>query len=122
MQAYRLPSDIGFSSLEGYIDAAFAGFVIDLLPDSTPLTRSSFIDAVYSSELVAFQGLRFGPFGTSLCTPHTYVVALMRCTQHDVLEVVGAGNVAHALCALSCGLMWPPGWRASAIRASTKRG
>jgi hypothetical protein len=65
-------SDIGFASLEGYINAAFAEQVLDLLSTSANQTGKNFVDAIYSRELFAFQGLRFGAFGDTACTKNTY--------------------------------------------------
>ena len=77
MQTYASQADIGFSSLEGYIEASFAEQVLDLLPTSGNQTGEAFVDAIYSRELFAFQGLRFGPFGNTVCTRNTYVVPIV---------------------------------------------
>lgn len=71
MQTYASQADIGFSSLEGYIEASFAEQVLDLLPTTGNQTGQAFVDAIYSRELFAFQGLRFGPFGNTVCTRNT---------------------------------------------------
>ncbi len=65
------------ASLEGYIEASFAEQVLDLLPASSNQTGKAFVDAIYSRELFAFQGLRFGPFGNTVCTRNTYVVPIV---------------------------------------------
>jgi len=70
MQAFSAAEYIGFASLEGYIGAAFALQVLDLLPE-TNRTSQQFVEAIYSRELFAFQGLRLGPFGDTTCTRNT---------------------------------------------------
>lgn len=71
MQSFSTAEYIGFASLEGYIGAAFALQVLDLLPATSNPTGQQFLDAIYSRELVAFQGLRLGPFGNTVCTRNT---------------------------------------------------
>jgi hypothetical protein len=92
MQTYASQADIGFSSLEGYIEASFAEQVLDLLPTSGNQTGEAFVDAIYSRELFAFQGLRFGPFGNTVCTRNTYVVL----TSSSIFAATRTSTTAHA--------------------------
>lgn len=72
MAAASATDDIGFSSLEGYISAMFAGQVLGLLPTTSNQTGDDFVDAVYTRELFSFQGIRLGSFGNDACTKNTY--------------------------------------------------
>jgi hypothetical protein len=119
MQTYASQADIGFSSLEGYIEASFAEQVLDLLPTTGNQTGQAFVDAIYSRELFAFQGLRFGPFGNTVCTRNTYVVPIVIhfAPRHTHTRHTHT-HTTHALTSNLC----PAGWRVSATRVSTKRG
>ena len=73
MATYGSVSDIGFASLEGYVNAIFATQVLELLSTTSNQTGDDFVTAIYERELFAFQGVRLGSFGNALCTKNTFV-------------------------------------------------